>query len=120
MNEILYKVENAYLYTLRWDGKAICVRIVGYYYDAGFSQENDDRDWRYVGFSGYDMPLTEFLNHKIGDLERWEEQYTRWIEDCSEDEILAYLTSECAPIPRLINDVTEDDINDNVYIDLYL
>ena len=120
MEKLLYKIECADLYTLYWfDGK-IHIRILGYYYDAGFAQEDDGKDWRYVAYSGYDMPLADYLASTEQDRAGWEEMYTRWIEDISAESLFEYLTCEDAPTPLHISEITEEDVNDKIYIDVIL
>jgi len=115
---LLDRIKCADIYSLEWyDGK-IYIHVHGYYYDAGFSLENDGKNWRYNEYSGYTMPLTEYLVMTDDDRANWEEICTRWVDDFSEEELLEYFTSDDAPIPLFPSEVTETDVKDCTYIDV--
>ena len=120
MDKLLKNIEGCNIYSLRQDAGEIYIHILGYFYDAGFALENDGKDWRYVEFCGYDMPLSEFLAGTEEDLNGWEEQYTRYIEDYTEREVVEFFKSSFAPLPLLYTEITEsnlcDNVDDNVYI----
>lgn len=114
--KLLDRIENCDIYTLRWESGKIYIHVLGYYYDAGFSQENDNKDWRYVEYRGYDMPLDEFLAGTEEDRNSWEEMYTRGIGDYTEREVKDFFKSSFAPIPLHYTEIDENAVNDNVYI----
>lgn len=113
---LLDRIKCADIYSLEWyDGK-IYIHVHGYYYDAGFSLDNDGKNWRYNEYSGYTMPLSEYLAMTDDDRAHWEEDSTHWIGDETEDEVLEYFTGEDAPVSLLPSEVTEDDVNGMTYI----
>ena len=116
--KLLDKIECANLYTLSWFDCKVYINVLGYYYNAGFAHEDDGKDWRYVAFSGYDRPLADYLASEEQDRDGWEEMYTRWIDDVSAESLMEYLTSEDAPVPLCVSEVTEEDVKDKVYIDV--
>lgn len=115
--KLLDRIKNADIYSLYWQDGQICIRVHGYYYDAGFSLENDGKNWRYNEYSGYTMPLTEFVALTEDERARWEETCTRWVDDISEEDLLEYFASDDAPVPLFPSEVTEVDVKDYVFID---
>lgn len=118
MDTLLKRVANCDLYTLHWENGKIHIRILGYFYDAGFSLEDDGKTWRYNEHSGYEMPLEEYLNSDWDDRSAWEEQYTRGVGDYTPEEVFEFFTdAETMPTPLWLGDITEEDVNeDKVYI----
>lgn len=109
MQTLLDRIEGRDIYLLERSGNKTYIRILGYYYNAGFSLENDGRDWRYNEYSGYEMPLSEFLASTEEDRAGWEEMYTRGIGDYTAEEVASYFSEDNAPVMRLIQDITEED-----------
>lgn len=105
----LNKIERAYVYSLEeYDGQ-IYIDILGYHYNAGEpSIEGDNKTWRYNMFRGYEMPLSEFLASTDDDRAGWEEEYTRWVDDLTEEEVIEYFKGDNSPIPMYISeDITK-------------
>lgn len=105
----LNKIERAYVYSLEeYDGQ-IYIDILGYHYNAGEpSIEGDNKTWRYNMFRGYEMPLSEFLASTEDDRAGWEEEYTRWVDDLTEEEVIEYFKGDNSPIPMYISeDITK-------------
>lgn len=111
MKKLLDRIENALVYRLDWYDGQIYIDVIGYHYNAGEpSIEGKDKTWRYNMFRGYEMPLSEFLASTEEDRAGWEEEYTRWIDDLTEQEVIEYFTGEDAPIGMWISeDITEKD-----------
>lgn len=111
MKKLLDRIENAYIYSLEWYDGQIYIDVIGYHYNAGEpSIEGTDKTWRYNMFRGYEMPLSEFLASTEEDRAGWEEEYTRWIHDLTEQEVIEYFTGDDAPIGMWISeDITEKD-----------
>lgn len=109
--KLLDRIENALVYRLDWYDGQIYIDVIGYHYNAGEpSIEGKDKTWRYNMFRGYEMPLSEFLASTEEDRAGWEEEYTRWIDDLTEQEVIGYFTGDDAPIGMWISeDITEKD-----------
>jgi hypothetical protein len=108
--KLLDRIENALVYRLDWYDGQIYIDVIGYHYNAGEpSIEGEDKTWRYNMFRGYEMPLSEFLASTEEDRAGWEEEYTRWIDDLTEQEVIEYFTDDNAPVSRLMEDITEED-----------
>lgn len=118
MDTLLKRVANCDLYTLHWENGKIHIRILGYFYDAEFGLEDERETWRYNEFSGYDMPLEEYLKSDWDDRSAWEEQCTRGVGDHTPEYVLDFFTDEeTKPIPLWVGEITEEDVNeDKVYI----
>lgn len=110
MKKLLDRIENALVYRLDWYDGQIYIDVIGYYYKAEEpSIEGKDKTWRYNMFRGYEMPLSEHLASTEEDRAGWEEEYTRWIDDLTEQEVIEYFTGDDAPITRYTEDITEED-----------
>lgn len=109
--KLLDRIENALVYRLDWYDGQIYIDVIGYHYNAGESSiEGKDKTWRYNMFRGYEMPLSEFLASTEEDRAGWEEEYTRWIHDLTEQEVIEYFTGDDAPIGMWISeDITQKD-----------
>jgi hypothetical protein len=109
--KLLDRIENALVYRLDWYDGQIYIDVIGYHYNAGEpSIEGKDKTWRYNMFRGYEMPLSEFLASTEEDRAGWEEEYTRWIHDLTEQEVIEYFTGDDAPIGMWISeDITQKD-----------
>lgn len=108
MKTLLKQIEEAYVYRLDWIDNQIHIFIEGYYYKAE-EPEFEEKNWRHVMFRGYEMPLSEFRASFVDNWSRWEEEYTRWLDDLTEEEVIERFTEDNAPISRPTEDITEAD-----------
>ena len=110
MKKLLDRIEDALVYRLDWHNEQIWIEVRGYHYRTECSLDEDaDKTWRFNMFKGYEMPLSEFLASTEDDRLGWEEEYTRWIDDLTEQEVIEYFTDGNAPVSRLMEDITEED-----------
>lgn len=116
-NTLLERIKSCDLYTISWEDGVQYIKLLGYYYDAGCSvTENEEETWRYVQYSGYELPLAEFL--AMSDLERnnLESEHTHYIEDLTREDVLDAFSVNDRPHSLHWVEVTKDTPTDKTYI----
>ena len=112
--DLLDRIKGCYIFSVRKVDGVQYVHMLGYYYDAEFSLEDDGRNWRHVMFGGLDFTLDELRAMNDDDLFDAESECKQWIDDLNEDEVVeGFLNSALVELHYL--DVT-DDTPEGVYI----
>lgn len=112
--DLLDRIKSCDIFSVRKVDGVQYVHMLGYYYDAEFSIEDDGRNWRHVMFGGLDLTLDELRTMSDDDLYDAESECKQWIDDLNDDEVV-----ECFRESTLVElhylDVT-DDTPEGVYI----
>ena len=115
--ELLKKIESQEIYALSKVDGVQYIKVLGYFYDAGYSVEDDGKNWRGVEIGGMEMPLTEFCAMTEDQRYSMECESKQWIGDRTEDEVVDFFTGEDAPVELHFLDVNEDT-PEGVYVSI--
>lgn len=113
--DLLDRIKDCNIYSLRKENGVQYIHMLGYYYDAEETMWIDDgKTWRKVEFGGIDMPLADYLALTTEQRELMESECQQWIADLTEDEVVECFLED-APVELHYLDVT-DDTPEGVYI----
>lgn len=112
--DLLDRINDCNIFAVRKENGVQYVHMLGYYYDAECSMEDDGRNWRYVMFGGLDFTLDELRTMSEDDIYDAECECKQWIDDLNEDEVVECFLED-VPVELHYSDVTEDT-PEGVYI----
>lgn len=113
--DLLDRINDCNIYSLRKENGVQYIHMLGYYYDAEETMGIDDgKTWRGVEFGGIDMPLADYLALTTEQRELMESECQQWIADLTEGEVVECFLED-APVELHYSDVT-DDTPEGVYI----
>lgn len=112
--DLLDRIESRTIFSVRKVDGVQYVHMLGYYYDAECSMEDDGRNWRYVMFGGLDFTLDELRAMSEDDIYEVECECKQWIDDLTEDEVVECFLED-VPVELHYLEVT-DDTPEGVYI----
>lgn len=86
-HDIMKKYSDYNIYQLKTVDNVRYIKIWGFFYDVD-PDWDEEKCWRLVEFSGYEMPLEEYLAGTDADRDNWECSCKQYIEDMTPERAL--------------------------------
>lgn len=88
--------------------------IYGYYYTEG--EDYGNGEWRHEEYSGFEVPLEEFINWEEGEYDVFQEGLNHYVEEMTEDEVIMETKDLENIIPLPYKNITMET-PDGFYVD---
>lgn len=105
-HEIMMQFESHNIFELKHVGEERYIKVYGYFYSVD-QDYGGEKYWRDLEFSGYEMPLSEFLKGTEEDWDIWESESKQYIGDVTPEEALEAFR-EYKAVPLSYSEITED------------